>query len=245
MDKNDKLVRIHKFIAEMGVCSRRAAEQLISDGQVTVDGVPATIGQKVDPFAQRIVVCGKTLKAAKKPEALVLMMNKPRGVVCTNDDPFGAKTVFDILPPLFAKSRLFCAGRLDKDSEGMLILTGDGELAQKLMHPSMNVIKRYRVLLTKPLDPSHIKVLLNGIEVEGERLSAEKVIVLKKTSAPGRDLEIHLVHGRKREIRRMVEALGYFVERLARFQIGKLRLRGIGPGHVRALNKEEIDLMFG
>ena len=245
MEDNGELVRIHKFIADMGVCSRRAAEELIRQGLVTVDGVPAEIGQKVDPFTQRVVVEGQTLKASHMPQAVTLLMNKPRGVVCTNDDPFGSRTVFDILPPVYKDLRLFCAGRLDKDSEGMLVLTSDGDLAQKLMHPSQNVIKRYRVLLTKPFSPDHIKVLINGIEVEGERLSAEKIIVLKKTMAPGRDLEIHLRHGRKREIRRMMEALGYFVERLARFQIGKLVLRGIGPGHVKQLSRREIGLLFG
>lgn len=245
MAQEERLVRIHKFIADMGVCSRRAAEGLIREGNVTVDGVPATIGQKVDPYTQRVVVNGQTLKASRMPTAVTLLMNKPRGVVCTNDDPFHAKTVFDILPPVFAGQRLFCAGRLDKESEGMLILTSDGNLAQQLMHPSRNVIKRYRVLLTKPFDPTHIKVLLNGVEVEGERLSAEKIILLKKTMAPGRDLEIHLVHGRKREIRRMLESLGYLVERLARFQIGNLRLRGIGPGKVKALSPAEIDQLFG
>jgi 23S rRNA pseudouridine2605 synthase len=245
MENSGELVRIHKFIADMGVCSRRAAEGLIREGKVTVDGIPATIGQKVDPNTQRVVVNNKTLKAAQMPKDVTLLMNKPRGVVCTNDDPFGARTVFDILPPVYRDLRLFCAGRLDKDSEGMLVLTSDGELAQKLMHPSQNVIKRYRVLLTKPFDPGHIRVLLNGLEVEGETLSAEKVILLKKSLAPGRDLEIHLRHGQKREIRRMMEALGYFVERLARFQIGKLVLRGIGPGHVKVLSSREIGLLFG
>ena len=244
MAGDDRQVRIHKFIADMGVCSRRAAEELIRGGQVTVDGIPAEIGQKVNPYVQRVCVEGRTLKATQMPPSVTLLMNKPRGVVCTNDDPFESKTVFAILPPVYAGMRLFCAGRLDKDSEGMLILTSDGELAQKLMHPSQNVIKRYRVLLTKPLDLSHIKVLINGVEVEGERLSAEKIIVLKKSLAPGRDLEVHLVHGRKREIRRMMESLGYFVERLARFQIGKLRLRGIGPGHVKQMSKSEIDQLF-
>ena len=244
MEKQDRQVRIHKFIADMGLCSRRAADELIRGGLVTVDGKTAEIGQKVDPVMQRVVVEGKTLKAAQMPRTVTLMMNKPRGVVCTNDDPMGAKTVFDILPPVYAKTRLFCAGRLDKDSEGMLILTSDGELAQQLMHPSKNVIKRYRVLLTKPFDPQHIRVLLNGIEVEGERLNAEKIIMMKRSAAPDRDLEVHLRHGRKREIRRMMEALGYFVDRLARFQIGKLRLRGISAGHVKILSKTELEQLF-
>lgn len=245
MANQEEQVRIHKYIAQMGICSRRAAEKLIEEGCVTVDGKPAQIGQKVSPWEQRIVVNGSTLKPSQKPAPLTLLMNKPRGVLCTNDDPFAGRTVFDILPPIFAKHRLFCAGRLDKDSEGMLVLTSDGALAQKLMHPSRRVIKRYRVLLTKPFDPKHIRVLLNGVEVEGERLSAEKIIMMKKSIAAERDLEIHLQHGRKREIRRMMEHLGYYVERLARFQIGRLVLRGIGPGKVKQLNQSEIDMMLG
>jgi len=244
MDSQEDQIRIHKYIADMGICSRRAAEQLIRDGLVTVDGKTALIGQKVDPQVQRVVVEGRTLKPALKPATVTLLMNKPRGVLCTNDDPFQGRTVFDILPPVYAKSRLFCAGRLDKDSEGMLILTSDGALAQKLMHPARRVIKRYRVLLTKPFDPAHIRLLINGIEVEGERLSAEKIIMIKRSKAPERDLEIHLEHGRKREIRRMMEHLGYFVERLARFQIGSLILRGIGPGHVKVLSKSEIEMLL-
>ncbi|MBN1404665.1 MAG: rRNA pseudouridine synthase [Opitutales bacterium] len=244
MDSKSEEVRIHKYIAEMGICSRRAAEQLIEEGAVTVDGQPAQIGQKVNPELQRIVVNGRTLKPSQRPATVTLLMNKPRGVLCTNDDPFGGRTVFDILPPVYQSMRLFCAGRLDKDSEGMLVMTSDGELAQQLMHPSRRVIKRYRVLLTKPFDPKHIRVLLSGVEVEGERLSAEKIIMMKRSAAPERDLEIHLQHGRKREIRRMMEFLGYYVERLARFQIGRLVLRGIGPGKVKQLSKSEIEMML-
>lgn len=245
MEKSeDGLVRIHKFMADMGICSRRAAESMIREGRVTVDGIPAEIGQKIDPETQRVVVEGRTIKAARKPAAITLLMNKPRGVLCTNDDPFHGRTVFDILPPIYAKTRLFCAGRLDKDSEGMLILTSDGDLAQQLTHPSKRIIKRYRVLLTKPFLPDHVKVLLNGVTIDDERLSAEKIIFIKKTMAPGRDLEVHLQHGRKREIRRMMEHLGYYVERLARFQIGSLKLRGVSAGHVRTLSKAEIELLL-
>ena len=237
-------IRLQKFIAEMGVCSRRAAEELIVNGEVMVDGKPAVLGQKITPGRERVVVRGKTLKPVVRP-MLTLLMNKPRGVVCTNSDPFGNRTVFDLLPPPAQKERLFCAGRLDKDSEGMLILTNDGALAQRLTHPSNRVIKRYRVLLTRPFDPVHIKVMLNGMEVDGERLQVERIIPLKRSQAPDRDLEVHLEHGRKREIRRLFEALGYRVERLARFQIGRLQLRGVSPGRARPLSGKEVELLFG
>lgn len=228
----------------MGVCSRRAAEELIANGEVLVNGKPATIGQKITPGVERVVVRGRTVKPIGKPP-ITMMMNKPRGVVCTNNDPHGNRTVFDLLPPPLQQERLFCAGRLDKDSEGLLILTNDGPLTQRLTHPSNRVIKRYRLLLTRPFDLTHIKVLLNGMEVDGEFLKIEKIIVIKRSQVPGRDLEVHLEHGRKREIRRLFEALGYRVERLARFQIGNLQLRGVGPGRARPLTAREIEMLFG
>ncbi len=237
-------VRLQKFMADMGVCSRRAAEELISNGEVVVDGKPAQLGQKITPGVERVVVRGKTIKPVARP-TLTLLMNKPRGVVCTNSDPFGNRTVFDLLPPPAQKERLFCAGRLDKDSEGMLILTNDGALAQRLTHPSNRVIKRYRVLLTRPFNPEHTRVMLNGMDVEGERLKVERIIQIKRSQAPERDLEVHLEHGRKREIRRLFEALGYRVERLARFQIGRLQLRGVSPGRARPLSQMEIEMLFG
>lgn len=237
-------IRLQKFIAEAGICSRRAAETLIEEGRVAVDGKVAELGQKVIPGQHRVVVNGRLVKLPSKDESVVLLMNKPAGYVCTNADPHASKTVFDLLPPPLRKKRLFCAGRLDKDSEGMLILTSDGDLAQRLTHPSNRVTKRYRVTLTRPFDPKHIKPMLNGFEVEGERLKVEKVIQAKRGIDPEKNLEIHLEHGRKREIRRILETLGYTVARLSRFQIGRLPLRGVGPGNVRHLTRSEVEQLF-
>lgn len=238
-------IRLQKFIADHGICSRRAAEALIEEGRVTVDGQLAHLGQKIVPGEQRVVVNGKTVAPRAQAKAITVLMNKLPGVVCTNSDPYGNRTVFDLLPPVIARERLFCAGRLDKDSEGMLILTNDGELAQRLTHPSNRVIKRYRVTLTRPFDPKHIRPMLEGIVDEGERLSAEKVIPAKRGVDAQKNVEVHLEHGRKREIRRLFEAMGYRVKRLQRFQIGRLPLKGVGPGNVRPLTKKEIEMLFG
>ena len=144
-------MRIQKYISQCGVCSRRAAEEKILEGAVTVNGEIAQIGQDVDPEKDKVAVDGVTLKGIVA-EKVVLAMNKPKGYLCSNDDPFEAKKVFDLLPPPYDKMKLFCCGRLDKNSQGLLILTNDGELANKITHPSSGIIKRYRVTLNRPLD---------------------------------------------------------------------------------------------
>ena len=146
-----------------------------------------------------------------------------------------------MLPSDLQKKRLFCAGRLDKDSEGLLILTNDGDLANQLTHPSTNIVKRYRVTLSRDLNHKDIPKMLEGIEFEGEFLKADKII-----PAPGekegnkRRLEVHLSHGKKREIRRLFEAHRYFVKKLIRFQIGNLQLRNIKKGGIKLLGQKDI-----
>lgn len=240
-----ELVRLQKVLAERGVASRRQSEEMISEGRVTVNGKEASLGQKVDPLADEIKVDGKRVRPPRgKVEKVVLAMHKPRGVLCSNADPHHEKTIFDLVPPPFNQERLFCAGRLDKESEGLLILTNDGALSQRLTHPSQRVIKRYRVTLDRAFSEKHIRNLLDGITWEGERLKVEKVIP-EKTSGPITKLELHLNHGKKREIRRLLLALGYGVKRLQRFQIGTLNLRGLSRGRCRVLTSSEVDRLFG
>ncbi len=145
-------VRLQKYIADAGVCSRRAAEALIEAGDVHVNGKIATIGQKVTPGEDNVSVDGQRIRLPRG-EAMTLAVNKPRGLVCSNDDPHNPGTVFDLLPPQLAQRRFFCAGRLDKDSEGLVILTTDGDLANRLMHPRNVVVKRYHVKLDIPALP--------------------------------------------------------------------------------------------
>ncbi len=239
---SDGSVRVQKFLADQGVCSRRHAEEMIAFGEVLVNGQPAKLGQKVVPGVDRVNVRGKFV-TLKNPVKIVLLVNKPRGLICSNDDPHNDRTVFEVLPPVWRKLRLFCVGRLDKESEGLLVLTNDGALAHTLAHPSSGVVKRYRVLLSRPFDREHVKVMKAGVMVEGEMLKADEVLWLDKPGDANRRIEIHLHQGRKREIRRMMERLGYFVERLERVQIGAVTIKGMGPGSVRQLTPREIRLL--
>ena len=194
--------RIQKLIANSGYCSRREAERLISDGCVRVNGKVSELGDKACPSAD-IFVNNKPIRVIKE-RAVTLVMNKPKGYLCTNSDPFADRTVFELLPADLQRQRMFCAGRLDKDSEGLLIITNNGELAHRVSHPSTCVTKRYRVVLHRDFDKSDIQKLLKGVDYEGDFLKAEKVIpapTLGEGSA--RRLEVHLHHGKKREIRRL------------------------------------------
>ena len=233
-------LRIHKFIARAGLCSRRAAEELVKQGLVSINGRVAEVGATVDPHSDKVLVEGRLVKAPRE-ETVTLIMNKPKGFLCTNRDPHGGDTVFDLVPPPFQQLRLFCAGRLDKYSEGMVVLTNDGDLAHTILHPSSRIIKKYQVTLTKPFPASKRSLLLNGFEHEGEFLRAEKVILLPPVESDASvNLEVHLHHGRKREIRRLFEQSGYLVKRLRRFQIGKLTLKGLDKGRSRLLSKAQI-----
>jgi 23S rRNA pseudouridine2605 synthase len=232
-------MRIHKFLASAGVCSRREAERLVAEGVVTINGKVAAVGQPVDPASDAVRCRGQLIKPLDR--TVVLMMNKPRGFLCTNDDSHGGQTVFDMVPPEYGHLRLFCVGRLDKDSEGLLLLTNDGDLANRVMHPSHGVMKRYEVILNRAYDPTLTPRLLKGAMEEGEKLRFRKVIRLPDDPA---HLEVHLDQGRKREIRRLFEIFGFHVKMLRRFQIGALVLRKMPVGDCRPLSRKEIDLIF-
>lgn len=232
--------RIQKIIAQSGLCSRREAERLIEAGEVRVNGKVATLGLKALPSTP-IFVKNKPLLEPTS-ESVTLLMHKPKGVLCTNADPHGGQTVFDLLPKALLNTRLYCAGRLDKDSEGLLIITNDGALAHTITHPSTQIIKRYRVRLNKDFNPVDKAKLLAGTHFEGDFLKAEKVILAPEAGEDHRKrLEIHLHHGKKREIRRLLEAHRYFVKKLVRIQIGGLVLKNMPKGGIRILSKAEID----
>lgn len=243
-DEGADSIRIHKLLAVRGICSRRKAEELVDLGKVTINGELARTGQKVDPRNDQVKVSGKLLPSSP-PKAICLIMNKPRGYVCTNEDPREPRTVFDLLPKSYRKARLFCAGRLDKETEGLIVLTNDGDLAQRLTHPSSETQKVYQADLNKPFDSQHLSLLRRGKIVKGERLWLDKVILVgKKEARPSRRLEIRLRHGRKREIRRLLAAFGYNVKRLQRTRVGALSLRKIAKGSFRKLTEREINLLF-
>ena len=235
--------RVQKIIAQAGICSRREAERLILEGKVRVDGKVAQLGDKALPNAAIFVNNKPILHKAER--TITLLMNKPKGYLCTNSDPFADRTVFQLLQPEFQNMRLFCAGRLDKDSEGLLVLTNDGALANRISHPSAQITKRYRVVLHRDFNKADIPKLLEGIEYEGDFLKAEKVLPAPDVNeGAARRLEVHLHHGKKREIRRLFEAHRYFVKKLVRIQIGGLVLKNIPKGGIKVLGKKDIELLF-
>src|SRR5215207_6825354 len=189
-------IRLQKFIADAGMCSRRAAEALIAQGEVWVNGTAATLGQKIIPGVDKVTVSGKTVRTTAQPR-ITVAVHKPRGLVCSNDDPHHAATVFELLPREFSKFRFFCAGRLDLDSEGLVILTTDGNLANRLMHPSNIVVKRYHVILEKAFPAKRLPLLVKGIVVEGERLKVERAALINPTPAnDATNLDVHIHHGK-------------------------------------------------
>lgn len=241
---SDSSVRLQKFIADAGLCSRRAAEQLIAQGEVWVNGKIATLGQKIDPEADKITVEGQQVRAVTQPK-ITLAVHKPRGLVCSNDDPHNPETVFTLLPRELAKYRFFCAGRLDKDSEGLVILTTDGDLAQRLTHPSNLVTKRYLVILETGFARTRIPRLLSGVTIEGERLKVEYANLINPNAGGlATSLDVHMHHGKKREIRQLFLALGHPVKRLRRYQIGAFPLKGIPVRGGQQLSPAQIEALF-
>lgn len=243
-DSSDGTLRLQKFIADAGICSRRAAEALIAQGEVWVNGRMAALGAKVSPGIDKVTVSGTIVRTQPQPK-ITLAINKPRGLICSNDDPHNPDTVFTLLPREYSRFRFFCAGRLDKDSEGLLILTTDGDLANRLMHPSNEVVKRYHVTLKQAFPYSRLPRLVKGLTFEGERLKVERAALINpKPNGTAHDLDIHMHHGKKREIRLLFSALGYIVLRLRRYQIGAVRLKGIPLRGAKQLASKEIEQLF-
>ena len=181
MTKIEK-TRIQKILADRGLCSRREAEAWIEEGLIRVNSKIAQLGEKADPEHDSIKVRGKLL-TKNKVKPIVLAMNKPQGVLCSNKDPINnSQTVFDILPPVYQKTKLFCVGRLDKGSEGLLILTNDGHLANKISHPSDEITKKYQVTLSEPYKETLIPKILKGVKDKDEHLYSNKSYSIKERS---------------------------------------------------------------
>ncbi|WP_303879659.1 pseudouridine synthase [Actinomyces oris] len=237
--------RLQKVLAHAGVASRRACEQLIADGRVSVDGITVTeAGVRVDPLTQEIRVDGSRILT--NPELITLMLHKPAGVVTTMEDPEGRPTVAqygrDYLaehPDLPDSLRLVHVGRLDTETEGLLLLSNDGELSHRLMHPSFEIAKTYVAIVEGQVEPWVPRKLRRGIELEDGEAKADRVTV--KDSGPrGSIVEITLHSGKNRIVRRMLDAVGHPVTRLARTRLGPLRLGNLRPGQTRPLSGEEI-----
>lgn len=227
--------RLQKWIASAGVASRRAAEQLIRDGRVSVNGrVVRELGTRIDPRRDRVSVDGRRI--AERERARHFVLHKPRGVLSAASDSQGRRTVVDLVD---ARERLYPVGRLDVQSEGLLLLTNDGALAQALLHPSFEVPRVYRVSLDGEVSDEALARLASGVVLDdGERTRPCEVALLARDAERSK-LEIRLTEGRKRQIRRMCEALGHRVRRLVRVQFGPLRLGGLRPGEWRPLRPAE------
>ncbi len=236
-------IRLQKFLASQGIASRREAERMIEEGRVEIDGNVAVLGDKVVPGTSQVKLDGRTLQA-RKIERQVIAMNKPRGLLCSHEDPHHTETVFDLLSPTHRKEKWIMVGRLDKESEGLLLLTNDGDFAQQLSHPSKGMTKRYRVETDKVFNQEDIPKILRGIKWEGNHLQADKVFVRKHPRSQEKGMvEVHLHQGRKHEIRNLFYAFGYRVRRLKRFQIGQYIMKGIPNGGYRILSQKEIKLL--
>jgi pseudouridine synthase len=231
--------RLQKILARAGYGSRRAVEELIRAGKVTVDGRAAVLGQRADPATEAVAVRGRRVALPKSFTYLAL--NKPAGYLCSRGDPHHAKLVYDLLSPELAR-RVSTVGRLDLDSEGLLLLTDDGELANRLTHPRWGVEKVYSVLAAPaPGQDAQAAVerLHEGVVLEDGPARPDRLQVLRRSSR-GLTLELTLSEGRKREVRRMCAAAGLEVTALKRVAVGPLRMRGLPRGCYRELTMAEV-----
>lgn len=227
-------MRINKYLAQCGVASRRDCDKLVADGRVTVNGRPADVGADVEE-GDVIKVDGKVV-TVKKNEYYIL--HKPKGYLCTVSDDKGRKTVMDILGS--GVGRVYPVGRLDYDSEGLLILTTDGELAQHLTHPSNEVPKTYVVKVEGRLTEADLNPIRSGIEIEGGYVTKKCRAHIIETNRDFTRVEITLREGKNREIRKMFAAIGKEVTLLKRTKVGELSLRGLDRGAFRKLSPAEV-----
>ena len=229
-------VRLQKIIAESGYCSRRKAEELISGGHVQVNGRPVKLGDKAD-IRDIITIDGEKIFRPKMRELYYIMLNKPRGYVTTMSDELERRCVTELLDGV--PERVYPIGRLDRNSEGLLLFTNDGKFANEIMHPSKHVSKTYRVTVRPEITDEQLVQLTEGVEIDGKKTLPATVSVL--TDEPGRVvLQMVIREGRNRQIRKMCEAVGLEVARLRRTAIGPVKLGMLKPGTWRELNSEEL-----
>jgi 23S rRNA pseudouridine2605 synthase len=236
---NELNVRLQKFLADAGVASRRASEQIICDGRVAVNGQPVLLlGSKIDPAHDKVTVDGKPVRSQRK---LYLVLHKPRGCVCSKQDEHHRPTVYDLLPQEW--QIVNSVGRLDYASEGLLFLTNDGEFALRLTHPRYGVRKRYVVTVEGKVDEAMLRQFTGGVWHDGEQLKAERGWIVSASKAQS-VVELELAEGKNREVRRLFESQGLTVRRLVRTQVGKIKLGELKPGRWRTLTQSEIKTLL-
>jgi 23S rRNA pseudouridine2605 synthase len=231
--------RLQKVLARAGIGSRRSCEQLVAEGRVTVDGEVAQLGRRIDPAHARVAVDG--VPVVIDTTLVHWLLHKPVGYVSTASDPQGRPTVLELVP---AEPRVFTVGRLDLDSEGLLILTNDGQLAQLLMHPRHGVEKEYFVEVDGVPAPGALRRLREGVELDDGITRPARVRLVQESGAGTSALEIVVKEGRKRMVRRMCSAVGHPVRRLVRTRIGPLRDQRLASGNWRPLQPDEVRALY-
>ena len=233
-------IRLQKYLADAGIMSRRAAEEEIKNGNVSVNGHVASLGSKVDPRNDVIAYRGKRIRYEKK-EYTYIMMNKPRGYLCSTTDDRGRKCVTDLLEGV--EARVYPVGRLDLVSEGILLLTDDGELKNRLTHPKHTIGKVYRVKVAGKVSDEQMEILTSELVIDGYKIQPVTVNVSSEDEG-GTVLKMTLFEGRNRQIRKMCEAANLTVKRLSRISIGNLKLDGLPVGKWRYLEQSEVDYLY-
>lgn len=231
----DNRIRLQKHLADCGVASRRKAEELIENKKVKVNGRIANIGDKVDPIRDKVTVSGKTVVSVNRK--VYIMLHKPRGFVSTVSDELGRKCVTDLVKDVGV--RVFPVGRLDKDSEGLLLMTNDGEFSNALTHPSKHVTKTYRVTVSGAVSEEQTVTLSLGVEIDGRKTLPCDCFVAER-KADRTVLIFIITEGRNRQIRKMCDAVGLEVLRLKRTEIAGVKLGMLPQGKWRDLNEKEM-----
>jgi 23S rRNA pseudouridine2605 synthase len=233
-------IRLQKFIADSGLMSRRAAEGEIERGNISVNGHVAAIGTKIDPSSDVVTYKGKRIRFERKKYTYI-MLNKPRGYLSSTTDDRGRKCVTDLLDGV--ETRVYPVGRLDLISEGMILLTDDGELKNRLTHPSHTIPKVYRVKVGGSVSQTQYDILTSPLEIDGYKIKPVDVLITGEDES-GTVLKFTLFEGRNRQIRKMCEAADLTVKRLSRVSIGNLKLDGLPVGKWRYLEQHEVDYLY-
>jgi 23S rRNA pseudouridine2605 synthase len=231
--------RLQKILSRAGVASRRSAERIMLEGRVTLNGVAVReLGTKADLASDDLRVDGVRVRAPR--EIVYLVLNKPKGVVSTRRDPAGRRTVMDLVPSV---AGLFPVGRLDVTTEGLILLTNDGDFAQRVAHPRYEVPRVYHAKVHGVPTPETLARLRKGVRVDGERMSVDKARILEGEGNAWLELTLH--EGKNREVKRLLEAVGHPVSKLKRVALGPLSNRGLEPGQFRALTPREVKTLRG
>lgn len=234
---NNEGTRIQKVLSDNGVLSRRKAEDAIRQGRITVNGRPCGLGQKINPRKDIIALDGVNIALQRRKQSVYIMLHKPRGYVTTTSDEMGRRCVTDLVAD--APAKVYPVGRLDKQSEGLLLLTNDGNFANQIMHPRSHVSKTYRVTVRSAVDEQQLVRLATGVEIDGKATQPASVHML--ASENGRSvIQLTIYEGRNRQVRKMCEAVGLTVARLKRTSVGPLKLGMLKPGDWRELTPAEL-----